>query len=100
MEFKKYLPNTATEYINFMRTFAALTEAALNYVENKNDWVSKEDREKSLATIAENVGTIASFRGDHAAYYQARPEGLIEFQKEMYSIEDSLRNRLFELGYK
>jgi len=99
VELKNYLPKSAAEYINCFRMLAAITDAALNYVENKSDWVSNEDKNKSLTRIAESVETIASLRGDHGAYHDARPNDLIEYQKEMYATEDQLRARLVGLGY-
>lgn len=99
MELKHYLPKSADEYINCFRSLAALTNAALDYVEKKTDWISDEDRVNSLARLAESVETISSLRGDHAAYYDARPDGLMEYQKEMYAIENQLRARLIGLGY-
>jgi len=94
------LPKTAVEYITCFRQLAAITSTALSYVENKADWVSEEDKNKSLARIAETVETISSLRGDTGAYYESRPNGLVEYQKEMYAVEDYLRGRLLELGYK
>jgi hypothetical protein len=100
MKLENYLPNSAVRYIEAFRTLAALTNAALDYAEKKTDWISEEDRDKTLARLAESVEAIASLRGDDAAYYDARPDGLIEYQKEMYAIEDQLRGRLTGLGYK
>ena len=100
MELKNYLPNTATEYINTFRALAALVNSAMDYVNNKTDFLSEDDRNKTLERIAESVETISSLRGDNGAYYDARPDGLMEYQKEMYTIEDQLRTRLVDLGYK
>lgn len=98
MELKKYLPVNATEYIDCFRKLAALINAALDYAEHKNNWVSEQDKEKTLARIARSVATIASLRGDSGAYYDSRPKGLNEYQNEMYAIEDQLRARLFSLA--
>lgn len=54
----------------------------------------------SLDRVSQNVETIACLRGDSDIYETTRPEGLVEYQKEMYSIEDKLRTRLLSLGYK
>jgi hypothetical protein len=99
MELSNYLPKNAEEYINSFRSLAALTSAALDYTQNKTDWVSDDDRKMTLGRLAESVETLSSLRGDHGAYYDARPEGLMEYQKEMYAIEDQLRARLIGLGY-
>ena len=100
MELIKFLPNSAVDYINCFRTLAALTDSALNYIERDNYRASENDRTRSLARVAESVETLASLRGDHAAYYDARPSGLTEYQKEMYAIENQLRDRLVSLGYE
>jgi hypothetical protein len=94
------LPKTALEYIACFRQLAAITSSALDYVENKVDWVSEEDKNKTMARIAESVETISLLRGDSGAYIDSRPSGLAEYQKEMYAIEDYLRGRLLGLGYK
>lgn len=100
MELKNYLPASTVDYIDCFRKLAALISSAMDHVENKIDWVSESDKNKSLARVAESVETIASLRGDTGAYYDARPVGLSEYQKEMYAIEDQLRARLLSLGYK
>lgn len=100
MELNKYLPSSATDYIDCFRKLAALTDSAMDYAENKDDWVSEQDKSKTLARLAESVETLSSLRGDTHAYYDSRPEGLLEYQKEMYAIEDQLRARLVGLGYK
>ncbi len=100
MDLKNYLPQSAAEYMNTFRTLAALTDAAMDYVQRKTDWASDVDRNKTLTRIAESVETISSLRGDNGAYYDARPDELTQHQKEMYAIEDQLRARLVGLGYK
>jgi hypothetical protein len=100
MELKKYLPTNATDYIDCFRKLAALINSALDFVENKDSWTSEQDKNKTLTRIAESVETIASLRGDSGVYYDTRPKGLVEYQKEMYEIEDRLRTRLLSLGYQ
>lgn len=99
MELKSYLPKSAEDYINCFRSLAALTSAILEYIENKTDWVSNDDRDNTLGRVAESVETISSLRGDNGAYHGSRPDDLIEYQKEMYAIEEQLRTRLVNLGY-
>jgi len=89
------LPQTAEKYIELVRQLAAITDKAMDYVE-KSTYIEP----KSLDRIAQNVETIASLRGDSGIYDSTRPEGLSEYQKEMYGIEDTLRARLISLGYK
>lgn len=88
-------PQTATDYITLFRQLAAITNKAMDYLEN-----NKPIQVASLERIAQNVETLASLRGDSSIYNATRPEGLVEHQKEMYAIEDQLRNRLINLGYK
>jgi hypothetical protein len=100
MELKKYLPSTSADYISCFRQLAAITNSALNYVENKVDWISEQDRNRTLARVGESVETISSLRGDSGAYMDSRPTGTSDHQKEMYELEDYLRARLLSLGYK
>ncbi len=95
-----YLPQTATEYIECFRLLAALTNKAMDNIDNKMDWVSDNDRDKMLSRLAEAVETLSLLRGDSSIFIELRPEGLDEYQKEMYSTEDTLRNHLLKLGFK
>jgi len=88
-------PKTAEEYIKLVRQLGAITNKAMDYLENNSSI-----QLSSLDRIAQNVETIACLRGDSGIYENTRPEGLVEFQKEMYAIEDQLRARLIKLGYK
>lgn len=88
-------PQTAGDYINLVRQLAAITNRAMDYLEaNRPIPLSSLDR------IAQNVETIACLRGDSGIYQETRPDGLIDYQKEMYAIEDQLRSRLIDLGYE
>lgn len=89
MDLKRYLPADALEYIECFRKLAVLTNAAMDFIEHK-----------TLVGVAESAETLSLLRGDSGAYYDARPEGLIEYQDEMYAIEEQLRVRLLGLGYK
>lgn len=88
-------PQTADDYILLVRQLAAVTNRAIDYLENH-----RPIQLASLDKIAHNVETVACLRGDSGIYQEARPEGLDAFQKEMYAIEDQLRTRLLGLGYK
>lgn len=66
----------------------------------KTDRVVQRDRNKTMARLPELVEAISSLRGEGEAYYDARPEGLIEHRKEMHAMEGRLRSRLLSLGYK
>jgi hypothetical protein len=88
-------PQTAEEYIKLVRQLASITNKAMDYLES-----SSSIQLSSLDRIAQNVETIACLRGDSGIYENTRPVGLIEFQKEMYAIEDQLRARLLGLGYQ
>lgn len=100
MDLRKYLPENASDYIECFRKLAALTDSALNHAEHRGDWTSAIDKHNSLSRIAESVETLASLRGDSGEFYDARPDGLVAYQKEMYATEAYLRSRLVSLGYK
>lgn len=93
------IPETAEQYINLVRMLGAMIEYSLAELQNK-EFVSEEDRFSTLARVAEVVETISSLRGDSSLFDNLRPSGLIEYQKEMYAIEDSARAKLVSLGYK
>jgi len=88
-------PQTADEYITLVRQIAAIANKAMDTLEG-----SQPIHVSSLDRIAQNVETVASLRGDSGIYRTTRPEGLAEYQSEMYRIEDQLRSRLLSLGYK
>jgi hypothetical protein len=90
------IPTTAEEYINLVRVLGAMTDAGL-----KKILASPEDpdRASALERAAEAVETISSLRGDSDLFESIRPEGLVEYQKEMYAIEDALRAQLIQAGY-
>lgn len=87
-------PQTAEDYIKLVRQLAAITNKAMDYLES-----SRPIQLASLDRIAHNVETIACLRGDSGIYRNTRPDGLTEYQKDMYAIEDQLRARLVKLGY-
>jgi hypothetical protein len=89
------IPQTAEDYIKLVRQLAAITNKAMEYLESNSPI-----QLSSLDRIAQNVETVACLRGDSEIYQDTRPNGLIEYQKEMYAIEDQLRARLINLGYK
>lgn len=88
-------PPTSEDYIKLVRQLAAIANRAMDYIEG-----SKPILLTSLDRIAQNVETISSLRGASRIYQNTRPEGLAEYQKEMYAIESQLRERLLDLGYK
>ncbi len=94
-----YTPSTAEEYINIVRALGAIAETALNHF-IPEEAVSDAERSKSLARIAEMVEVISSLRGDSGIFDNTRPEGLIKYQKEMYTIEDNVRQQLIAKGYQ
>ena len=88
-------PYNVDEYIRLVRQLAAITDKAMDEIRS-NDVIQLA----SLDRIAQNLETIACLRGDSGIYQSTRPEGLSEYQTEMYKIEDYLRARLVGLGYK
>lgn len=99
MDLSRNLPQTAEAYMASFRTLAALTDAALDHVEHNASNLSDDDQQKINSRIADAIRTIAALRGDSDAFTAARPQGLSEYQKEMYAIEDQLYARLSRLGY-
>ena len=90
---------TANEYINCFRQLAAIINQAMDIAATYT-WDDEELKQRTLSRIAESVETIASLRGDSGIFHAARPEGLLDFQSEMYRTEDTLRARLLGLGYR
>lgn len=91
-------PYNADEFIQCFRQLAIIIDQTMNVAATKA-WISEKDKQKTLGRLAESVETIASLRGD-SIFYEVRPEGLSEFQSEMYKTEDALRSKLLNLGYK
>lgn len=98
MDVNEYLPKTSDEYINCFKRLAALVNKAMDEV-GKTEFISGEDKSCALKRIADGVETVACLRGDSGIFYAGRPEGISEYQKEMYRIEYALRDRLLSLGY-
>lgn len=92
-------PQTAEEYIFVVRTLGSMIDVSLNEMASKQ-FMSENEKTKELARAAEVVETISSLRGDSGLFRDMRPDGLIEYQKEMYAIEDAVRAKLVGLGYK
>lgn len=99
VELKNYLPKTSEEYIGLVRQLGAIASDAMDYVEAHAD-LSPEARQVSLQRIADVVETIGALRGDTLIFENTRTEGLENFQKEMYRIEDATRYRLVGMGYQ
>lgn len=97
---KDYTPNTPDKYINLFRALAVVTNTALDYLESSDD-VSTEDRQKSLASAAHLVDSIALLRGERSALIDSIRPSLVEtdYQSEMYKVEDYFRYRLRIFGY-
>jgi len=95
----KKTPQTADEYISVVRILSSMINSSLDSMIIKV-FTSEDEKLKELTRAAEVVETIASLRGDSGLFRDMRPKGLIEYQKEMYAIEDALREKLVGLGYK
>lgn len=89
------LPQTVSEYMACFSQLAAIAGDAMDWIE-----AHPPVTRGSLDRISQNVETLASMRGDSGIYQNSRPEGLMVYQKEMYRIENSLRDRLVGLGYE
>lgn len=89
-----FVPKSSIEYMTTFRQLAEIINSAIDNIQSQ-----PQIQKSSLDRIAQNVETIACLRGDSGLYENTRPEGLVEFQKEMYLIEDYLRYRLLSLGY-
>jgi hypothetical protein len=90
-------PQTTDEYMSVFRQVAGIVNAALDFIQSQQ---GGELPGQGLHRAAEGVEFIASLRGDSGIFESTRPEGLSDFQSEMYATEDALRKRLLELGYK
>ncbi|MDB5185169.1 MAG: hypothetical protein JWN38_977 [Candidatus Saccharibacteria bacterium] len=87
-------PQTIDEYMTCFRQLAAITAAAMDFVERTPPITLS-----ALDRIAQNVETLASLRGDSGIYDTTRPPGLTSYQSELYATENVLRARLLGLGY-
>lgn len=89
-------PKTKEDYIQCVRWLAGmLSESLQEVLANTSD---AHNRERALQNIASGVQTIANLRGDNG-WDAIRPEGLVEYQKEMYRLENELRAQLEAAGY-
>lgn len=98
MNISKYLPKDAESYITCVRMLAAIVNEAMDEAE-RMQFVSPMDRSRSLQRLADGVETLACLRGDSGIFYSSRPHNVVEYQNEMYQIENILRTRLISLGY-
>jgi hypothetical protein len=94
----EFVPKTAIEYITCFRQIAAMVERAMDHVE-KHEYGSPEERLRALNNLAEGIEILASLRGDNGVFDLTRPQGIEQFQIEMYKIENQLRQRLRGMGY-
>lgn len=95
MEPNTTAPQSAQEYITLFRNVAGIVDSALNNLRASGE----TGHMSGIDRAAEGVEFIASLRGDSGIFQDTRPEGLVEFQREMSATEDYLRGKLLELGY-
>lgn len=101
MDSAQNLPKDAESYIAHVRQLAAMTNAAMDEVENKK--YTRDEMglyESTIERLSGAVKTIADLRGDTNVFLGSRPEGLQQYQKEMYQLENELRARLSKIEYK
>jgi hypothetical protein len=94
MAYENQLPKDKEQYMQCFRQLAAVVENAIQATESDQSGL-----EKNLDALMYGVEVIACMRGDVGTFSGSRPEGLSVYQKEMYEIEDGLRNHLLRLGY-
>jgi hypothetical protein len=94
-----YAPQTAEEYIQCFRALASLADKATTRYSEKKDWVSMEDRAKALSRLRELIEAVSLLRGDGGVLVSFRPQGLDQYQGEMYTTEDALWLGIKELEH-
>ena len=95
IEFKKI--ETVKVYMDLVEKLSYLTDNALKklekQVEEKDIWSASH----FIPEVISLVNTIAYLRGDSAIFLEYRPDGLEEFQRDLYRNEDVFIARLYKL---
>lgn len=100
MNLDQYIPTNPQEYITCVRQLGVIISKAMDeFQKEAQNYTQDRHRQDVLKRFADGVETIACLRGDSGLFQTTRPEGLMEFQNEMYDIEYALRDRLLSLGY-
>ncbi len=82
-----------------IRSLSAITAKAIQQTRNKQ-FVSETEQAEVMQGLLSAVQTVAELRGDTTLFEASRPPDLIQFQKEMYYLEDTLRTQLAALRYE
>ncbi len=91
------ISKTADEYKNLVSTYSWLVDSELAKIEK----ISKEHPEampvESLPKLISLVNVVGYLRGQDGAFIDVRPDGVADFQNELYENEDSFEKRLHEI---
>lgn len=87
---------TASEYKELVSKYSWLVDSELKKVEQniKDHPANLEVNIESLPKLISLVNVIGYLRGQGNAFTEVRPEGVTEYQRELYDNEDAFEGRL------
>lgn len=95
MEVQK--PETIEGYIALARQFAWLADIELKRMENAAKNGDLHAVARRLPGLISIVNTVGYLRGQDGFFIEDRPQGMGEYQKELYATEDAAEQRLWAL---
>jgi hypothetical protein len=97
MKFKDI--KTADEYKDLVEKYSWLVDSELKKVEQniREHPANLDVNIESLPKLISLVNVIGYLRGQGNAFIEVRPDGVAEFQRELYDNEDAFEGRLREI---
>ena len=88
---------TAEEYIDLVGKYLWLVDSELQKLEANVKEHPEQINMESLPKLISMINVIGYLRGQDGAFLDSRPEGVGEYQTELYKNEDAFENRLNEI---
>jgi len=85
---------TADEYIDLVGKYSWLVNSELQKLEANVREHPEQINMESLPKLISMINVIGYLRGQDGAFLDSRPEGVSEYQSELYKNEDAFENRL------